>query len=344
MKKIYGIFIVILFIFASCASQESVQQEVQEEPVVEEVQEEVQEEVVEEENTLFFQEIKKSTVHNRGAEGLAIYDSSVVTGSWNNNIVISSLTGETMKLIKQAHKSDVIDIEVEANGTFFVSVGLDRTVKIWSTENGTLLKSISTPVNAIDASISTGVDILIAVAALNGMVYIYDYESGKQVSLFRATSQYSTTVQFIDKNRIAAAGADGYIVIWDISNSKELIRFKAHNQRINVLRISKDASMLASAGWDKSVKIWNVNDSSNVATFSTKEQNAIESLEFSFNDKFILAGDRSGNIITWNISTKELHSIQKTGIKRVYDLRLSSDGNKAVATGYDTTVRFYDVK
>ncbi len=373
MKKIlFSIFFVsfvMMVLFVGCTSQEeSVQPQeeevVEEPPIVEEPQEE---EVVEEVmSSLSLQEVKKSTVHNRGAEGLAIYNGTVVTGSWNDNIVLSSLNGDTVKLISKAHKSDVVDIEFDANGNFFVSAGLDRTIKIWDTK-GSLLKSIATPVNVIDVSVSTGVNPYIAAAALNGMVYIYEYENKKRISQFKATSKYSTAVQFINQNTVAGAGVDGYIVVWDIANSKELFRFKAHNQRINVLRINADADMLASAGWDKSVKIWGINDNYNeIASFSTKEQGAIESLAFSPDSAFILAGDRNGNIITWDIvkyldmtllnrdsngnlitwdiDTKEMYSIKQTGTKRVYDIQFNADGDKAVATGYDTSVRFYTVE
>ncbi len=349
MKKIlfsvFFVLFVMMVLFVGCTSQEESVQP-QEEEVVEEppIEEEPQEEEVEVVPSLSLQEVKKSTVHNRGAEGLAIYNGTVVTGSWNDNIVLSSLNGETVKLINKAHKSDVVDIEFGANGNFFVSAGLDRAIKIWDAK-GSLLKSITTPVNVIDVSVSTGVNPYIAAAALNGMVYIYEYENKKRISQFKVTSKYSTAVQFINQNTVAGAGVDGYIVVWDIANSKELFRFKAHNQRINVLRINADASMLASAGWDKSVKIWGINDSYNeIASFSTKEQGAIESLAFSPDSVFILAGDRSGNIITWDMDTKEMYSIKQTGTKRVYDIQFNADGDKAVATGYDTSVRFYTVE
>lgn len=284
--------------------------------------------------------------HTRGAEGLAVHNGVIVSGSWNDDLVLSNVdSGEPIRQIRGAHTSDIIDIEFESGGEFIASAGLDGRIRFW-TAKGEFIKELpALSRNAIDLSVVTRKkESYVAAALLNGQVNVYSFETLEATAkLVHTDSGFCTAVQFLSDELLVSGASDGILVFWNAKTKEKLHSVQAHNSRVTVFALDSTKKWLASAGRDKRIVLWDRNSYKKVAEFASKEQGAVEALAFFPDGGYLFAGDRKGTILVWDLRSEKLLLSKTTSSGRIYDLRFNKKGSTVITTGYDHSLRLYDL-
>lgn len=116
------------------------------------------------------------------------------------------------------HKDWVLDVGVASNGRFFASSSADKTIKIWDTGTGKLLRTLSGHTSWVRSiQFSQNNDYIVS-GSKDGMVKVWDVKTGAQLYSMDARDKGIDEVRavaFASDNKTVMAGVtNGTVKIW----------------------------------------------------------------------------------------------------------------------------------
>lgn len=246
----------------------------------------------------------------------------------------------------KGHNGSVSRIAYLPGGKLLVSVGRDRTVRIWdlaAKKESQIVKDLPQDAKALavgDGKIFVGTgkwnkDLKIAVdpkdvkdkkdakegpkGGWEGEIRILDL-AGKTIGSLKGHSETIESLSLSkDGKIIASASEDATAKLWDIAGMKEGIGFKGHTKPILAVALSPDGKKAATASDDGSVKIWDIADGKDLATIKSE-------------------------VVETKVDPKTKKEDKKTVPGRAFtSLAFSPDGKTLVAGNLDGEIRFIDV-
>ena len=173
-----------------------------------------------------------------------------------------------------------------------------------------------------------------AVASTIG-IWIYDVQTGKELSLLREENPYIDSIAFSpDGSMLAYASNDEYVRIYDTSNWKILKRFQTGNRYTGPVIFSPDSKILVSANSEYNAVVWDVATGEQVNTFEGHTR-SITSMAFSSDGQTFVTGSWDRTIRLWDVSTGTLRTKftkHSDGVSRII---FYPDGRTFAGVGYN---------
>ena len=251
----------------------------------------------------------------------------------NKSMFLHTLTG---------HKDPVLQLLYSPTGDRLVSVGSDKTARLWDPRSGKLLGTI-TEIRDSRTPVKFSPDGRYLVITTNGNVLkLWDTRDGKTITTVATLKGMSAAIDFSPDGRLLATGHDDKSVkLWEVASGKEVATFSGHSDWVTRVLFSPDGKQLACLTRDE-VVLWTV--------ASGKKRNTLpnhQMLELCFSpDNFRLAlGDGSGKITLWDISQDKV-LVTLSGHRYLRHLAFSPDGNRLASTGIDSgsKIKLWDVR
>ena len=167
-------------------------------------------------------------------------------------------------------------------GARFASTSLDKTIRIWETASGKLLKTFPTPNPAIAIAASADSKTLSA-GYPDGSIQILVAEDGKEIAKLTGHAGPIQRLAFLDgSRRLASTSDDATVRIWTIPASPtekpaEPISLARHKGPVRGLVVMPDGQSFATSGDDATIRVWNATSGKLLQTF-TLPGGAIRSL------------------------------------------------------------------
>jgi WD40 repeat protein len=209
-------------------------------------------------------------------------------------------TAKTLLTIRDPAGS-IMSLAFSPDGHVLATVGQDKGVKIWDTQSGNLINTLSGGEGSGDLSV----------------------------------------VFLPDGRRIASAGWDFAVRIWDLGTGKPIHTLPGHNWVITCLAASADRRHVASAGGDGTVRLWDVESGKETACLPLKKCAICWCVAFSRDGRQVASSYTDQYVKIWDTSTlKRLHSLHdQTGMPR--SVAFSPDGKCVTWGGTDSTVKVW---
>lgn len=193
----------------------------------------------------------------------------------------------------QGHSARVQDVMFTPDGRQIVSVSNDKTIRIWETETGTLLKTIRGQIGAGDegkiyaGALSPDGRVL----AIGGYLGQPDQDVGSG-ELFDSPDKL-TKFSFLL----------GHIRLIDLESGEPLAILKGHTNVVLDLAFSADGTRLASASADDTVRIWDVADAGSPALLAILEGHAgnVYDVDFAPDRTQVVSASADGTLRLWDV-------------------------------------------
>jgi len=283
-------------------------------------------------------------------------DGTVLLTRHEKSVKLWDAITETELRSLEGHTETVLCAGFSADGTMIVSGSSDKTIRIWDTETGRVIRTITDPSASWYISFSSdGRKIL---SANGGIIKMWNALTGEL--LFSHGDPYGLTdggwwsVQFSPDGRyyIAAHGMIFAITLFDAESGSHLGSYFQNSAQLTSLTLSRDGKSLATNGRDGRLRIWDIESGKQNQILSGEGRELFQSkgntdfspgsdasfltspdgsLSYSINDNKLSckAANTKTEIWTWEYSTRYSYS---SDIINMIDL--SPDGKHiAVAAG-----------
>lgn len=156
-----------------------------------------------------------------------------------------------------AHMKDINAVAVSPDGQLIASGSQDKTLKLWSSQNGKLKMTCSGHRRGIwDVCFST-VDKIVATSSGDATVKLWGVQSGACLrSLEGHLAGVLKTVFITRGSQLASSGADGLVKVWQTRSGECNMTVDAHEDRVWALTAVGDGNRLLSGSADGTVSAW----------------------------------------------------------------------------------------
>ncbi|MCJ1396023.1 U3 small nucleolar RNA-associated protein 13 [Xylographa bjoerkii] len=209
---------------------------------------------------------------------------------------------------RKAHDKDINAIATNHNSTLFASASQDRTVKIWSVEEGEVqgvlrghrrgvwsvrFASKETPPITGDSGPASSSRGLVLTGSGDKTVKIWslsDYSCLRTLEghtnsvlkvIWMPLSQHNNDAEVSESHKsrevqIASAGGDGLVKIWDVNTGECDCTLDNHTDRVWALTVNPSNGTITSGGGDSVVTFWKDTTSSTIAASAAASTARVE--------------------------------------------------------------------
>jgi WD40 repeat protein len=218
----------------------------------------------------------------------------------------TNLTQSLLRSFK-AHKDAIYSMALSPDDKILATGSYDQKVKLWDTETGKELETLSGHNGCIFGLAFRPDGKLLASASADRTVKLWDVASGERRDTLSQPLKEVYSVSFSpDGKRLAAGGTDNRIRVWEISESaaettNPLLYSKfAHEGTILRLAYSSDGETLASTADDRTVKLW---DAKEMHERTVLEQQPDWPTALTFVKKGLVVGRLDGSLKLYDMGT-----------------------------------------
>jgi WD40 repeat protein/energy-coupling factor transporter ATP-binding protein EcfA2 len=181
----------------------------------------------------------------------------------------------------------------------------NKSIMQWDFSELKEISKSSLKLNSIDVDPKGKV---LAVAKAGGLVELIDLETNEHKTLYESDTKADiTSVKFRDDGKMLAIGdIKGVVKLIDRTSGLVNYKLSGHTAMVNEISFNHSGNKLATASWDHSVRIWSLDQLNKQPIILNDHKDWVWSIEFSQNDKYILAGCRDNVIRTWMLDIDKM--------------------------------------
>ena len=155
------------------------------------------------------------------------------------------------------HLSAVSSIAFSPDGLMIASAGDDDTVKLWSIDDRSEIKSITEHSSDVRSVVFSPDGKMLASGSKDNTVKLLEIPSGNVLTTL--AHDYVESVAFSpDGQTLASAGADHTVKLWSTTSLSELASLRGHHSGVTSVAFSPDGQRLASGSRDRTVLLWDL--------------------------------------------------------------------------------------
>lgn len=265
------------------------------------------------------------------------------SGGLGGDLIIWNLETRAAVLHQHYHDGGINDLDYSPDGTFLVTSGIDKTVKVVDAISGDQLQVLETPGNTPYACAILDDNRTIVAGYDDGEVRLWDRVSGEVVaSLSGHTTRVQALAKSPDGSRLAVSDSEGTIRIWALDSFEPIYQWTAASGRVLDLDYSSDGKRIASVGIDRITRVFDIESQEPVAEFGG-HANPLTSVSFSPDGTQVFS--TAGNSIkVWNIENREEALTFSSEMDAISKFRLSPDGRFGMAGGVEGRIQVYDAR
>ena len=256
--------------------------------------------------------------------------------------VWDAATAQLKVTLEPATGISVRNIAISPDGSLIASCGSSPVVRLWSTHDGTLARSLvcQSPVRAVAFSPDGAT---IATGGLDGVLTLWNAaKDGSKTARTPQAGGIDALAFSPDGATLAAGGGDGNICLWDPATGEPIKTIAAGQRGFESIAFSPDGKSLATAAYqspDGELKEWDV------ATGTLKrvldKGKSINAVAFAPDGKTIAGGGNDAAVKFWDADTGEIAAITAREAN-ITSVAFSPDGKTVAAGRADNSIQLWD--
>jgi len=245
-----------------------------------------------------------------------------------------------LQINQGGHKASIRNIVFTPDGRYLVSAGEDKVIRVWDLETertvrtlrGQIGKGSNGKIYAMSLSpdgrwLAVGGWMHSECPGRCGDIRLYDFNSGKIISLLKGHVDAVTALDFSPDSRYLVSGSgDNNAIIWNISPKPQLLHtLRGHTNRLYTVAFTPDSKRVVTGSDDHSLRLWGVKNGALIAILKG-HTDKVRAIAISPQDGIIASGSVDNRIRLWNGQTGRLIKILANQKTQVGSLSFSADG------------------
>lgn len=249
------------------------------------------------------------------------------------------------------HTDAITSAVFSPNGEYILSASADKSLMLWQTASGALVRAFDTRHTDAVLSVQFGADGKTAVSGgADRSVILWDVATGKPIKQFSGHAAQVNTVALSPSQKLIVSGAgtsfsrgeDFALIVWDVTSGDELRRLRGHTAPITGLAFNPDGRTALSTSSDKVMILWDVATGKEIRRYLS--DSAIQSVAFNPTRHEAITGGMDKRVLVWDTeSSAEIGRFLGHG-GPVNGVALSPDGQYAASASTDSVVILWDAK
>ena len=237
--------------------------------------------------------------------------------------------------VVNAQTSNVTAVAFSPDGTRLATASLDQTIKIWSTSDWSLQRTLTGHTDGVTSVAFSPNGQKIVSGSMDGTIRVWNVSSGVCLLTNAAHALPVTATVFSTDGSLVISGSDdGTIRLWSAADGSAVGMLGGQNYFVGAVAVSPDGTLCASAGGDETIQVRNTSNGSLVQTLAANT-NYVSSLAFSPDSGRLASGGGplDPTIKIWQISNGALLNTIPATTNGVMALAWSPDGLTLAAGG-----------
>lgn len=276
----------------------------------------------------------QDSLHGSGCIAIGDTKGDVFLRKADDNQLIGKLEG---------HQGWVVSLAFNPKGTLLASSSSDCTVKLWNTNTGRCLYTLSdhsqevwsVEFSADGRTLATGCD--------DALVRLWDVETGQCQQIMCGHESEVLSLAFsLDGQKLLSASQDGTIRLWNLQTGSTERVYRGHEDGIRSIAVSPDGKTFASGSGDRTIRIWNIETGECLRSLKG-HANVIMSVRFSPQSHLLASASLGHKVRIWNIETGECLRSLKGHSNVVSSISFDSSNSILASGSSDRTVKLWDL-
>lgn len=241
------------------------------------------------------------------------------------------------------HHEEVAMMKLSYNGKYIISAGVDGSAKIWDSQNGTLLSEVRIPGTMISGAGFVPGDNKFFTISMDLVLRIWDRNTGKLLNEAKGLRSFPFPVtSSFDGRYIAIAEKSVGLKIWDLLQNKWAASIDYAPENLNTMQFIDNRSLLITGASDNTVRLWDPANGQEIKRFSNSDEEEINSLAVSHDEKLLAAGGNS-HIYIWNLADSKLLHRMEGHEQEIKSMFFYPDDKQLISSSWDQTSRIWNV-
>ncbi len=256
------------------------------------------------------------------------------------------------------HRYEVHEVAFSPDGKYLVSAGgiKDRPgeVLLWEVATGRKVFSFQGHPDVVKAAcFSPDGKYLFTAGGYDRQqnIMMWDVQTGQRRATLSGHEAVHSMKMSADGNYLVTGGLDKQVKIWDMRTMHVAKTLSGHSEFVLEVAISPDGKYVASAAGNYQarkgeLKVWNRTTGEliyNLGLFGEGHKNAVASVDFSPDSRYLASGSEDGTLTVWDLSTGKAWKDLTEPYTQISRVRFSPDGNFLAAASRSKTIKLWGI-
>ncbi|KIJ50383.1 hypothetical protein M422DRAFT_777108 [Sphaerobolus stellatus SS14] len=258
-------------------------------------------------------------------------DGSNLVSYGSSTTRVSEMAIKGSPKILRDHLGSIISVTFSPDGSSFASASADKTIRVWDSKNGTILKVLKGHLGWVNCIAFSPDSCIIASGSRDKTVRLWNAKTGETLKVLQGHSRDITSIMFSpDGSTIASTSSDSTIRIWNSTNGSILNVLEGHSNWVRCVSFSPDGRIVVSGSRDKTIRVWDVANGKTLKILQSRSSSHVVSVSFSPDGSTIASALQDKTIRVWDLNTGKM--LQKLPMHSlVRSVSFSGDGTKIIA-------------
>jgi WD40 repeat protein len=227
----------------------------------------------------------------------------------------------------------------------------DKTIRLWNIDTGIEIGILTGHQKSVETIVfhphQSG---LLFSGDRSGQIKLWQVDPAEElISIDSQQGKVNCLAISPDGKLIISGGSDRTIKIWCFGLSDErsidyLVSLKAHQLAVNGIAFNpiEDDVKFASVSSDRRVMLWGL-ESKTPLSILTAHTQAVKTLAFSPDGKFLATAGDDGLILIWDVDSRKLARTISAHRWTISALSFLADRNNLISASWDGSIKFWDM-
>ena len=225
-----------------------------------------------------------------------------------------------------------------ANGRWIAGVRRQRSVLLWNSVTGKVVRRFQPPREYIDSVAFTG-DGKTLISG-GDKVRFWEVATGKSVRQFTPPARSGAHVALAPDGRMLATWGDCELVLWDLQAGRQRRVGSGHQGPVHGVAVSPNGRLAATTCFGDAARLWDLATGRELRQFPGLGNEGTAGVVFSPDGRLLAAADVVKTVRLWNMDTGA--EVRRLTIDRPLDVAFSADGKVLLTKSWNSVVQLWD--